>query len=208
VSFPSIGDPRCSIVDEIHNRKLLQISLSEDLASEVAKDNTAGGKHERAVIQPAILALDSNFNVLYRWASEPTWKNLNGAIQRPAAKDVLAAVLKSKTGDFTSKEGDSSKEASVPFFIMPLFLLALLANGNFLDIRPFVSRKSGKFSTPALQMVSSLVKLGVVSASLVTVWRGYPEWRVLLGSFLTAYVIAAYCFLNERVSKLFKPKVG
>ena len=201
MSFPSIGDPQCSIVDEIHNRKLLEISLSADLASELNKDNTTGGKHERAVIQPAILALDSSFNVLYRWSSDPTWKNLNGAIQRPAAKDVLAAVLKSKTGDFTSKEGDSSKEASAPFFIMPLFLLALLANGNFIDIQPFALGKSGKFSTSALQMVSSLVKLGVVTASLVTIW-GYPEWRVLLGSFITAYIIAAYYFLYERVSKI------
>jgi hypothetical protein len=142
--------------------------------------------------------------VLYRWASDPTWRNLNGAIQRPAAKDVLAAVLKSKAGDYTSKEGDSSREASVPFFIIPLFLLALLANGNFIDIHPFGLGSSGKFSTSALQMLSSLVKLVVVTTSLITMWGGHPEWRVLLGSFVTAYVIAAYYFLNERVSKILK----
>ena len=165
IPFPSIGDPYVSIVDELYARGIGKVYVDQHMGSfinkswmrqaEVAKKTQKiQARYERdphpvGVLQPAIFALDKNYKVLYRWISEPSWKNIGGAHNRPDADIVWKAVQTSLKGDMSLMEGKDVDKIGFggPNVFFPLFYLALLANGRWIAPRGFGVPPNGKRGT-------------------------------------------------------------
>lgn len=55
-------------------------------------------EYPHGMAQPAVVALDADGRVLYRWAIEPSTMNLGGASDRPLPDDLWAAIEAARTG--------------------------------------------------------------------------------------------------------------
>lgn len=211
IPFSTIADPMCSIVDEVRGKGLLDIYVDDKMASELAKmvktgeNDATGGLYVRGVIQPAILAVDSQFKVLYRWSSAPSWKNLGGAVGRPKAKDVWGVVQRSLKGDFSCVEG--SDGAGLPAIMFPVVLLGFLYNGRFVTVKGYGLNEGGTRdgrgnSHPLANMAKGT---SLLLAILAAGWySGSRKVRACIAIFLTSYFSWVYYALGEKMNNAWK----
>ena len=215
INFPSLGDPTCSIPSEVETRGLLKICVDKDMGAalngeyntkdqELVDKLRTGSRHTHGVIQPAILVLDRDFTVLYRWASYPSWKNFGGAIARPKAQDVWTAVQQSLAGDLSQREGKSGWTVPAPIFF--LFLIATLVNGYFIRPVGFGLDASGHHTSARGKPKVAMAKAFILLCLLFSVFVCLPRARLPLGASLTAYSMYIYYCWGDTANRLWKLK--
>jgi hypothetical protein len=130
ISIPVIGDPHHEIREDLKARGWLDIFYKEDYGH--LRDRS-WASHPKGYFQPAIIAIDENARVLYRWRLVPKLSNIAGAGARPESRyaweRIQAAI--SSTGDADLDVEPVLTEKDPPW---PVSLLILTANGWF--IRP------------------------------------------------------------------------
>ena len=130
ISIPVIGDPHHEIREDLKARGWLDIFYNEDYGH---LRERSWASHPKGYFQPAIIAIDENARVLYRWRSVPKLSNIAGAGARPESRytwDRIQAAM-SSTGDADLDVDPTLTEKDPPWL---LSLLIHLANGWF--IRP------------------------------------------------------------------------
>jgi len=217
IPFSSIGDVQCSIARELRNHRIVDIKLEEKFAELLHNMEDTGadvGGRQIAVIQPAIVAVDKNFNILYRWASVPSLNNIGGAIGRPHAKYVFQAVQQSLRGDFSLKEGKDGP--GVPSIIASIIPLIFLANGNWIKPAGFGLDKKGNrdmtlsFSGRSFPMafLKLFTTVGALGATLT--YRPGMRFPIALGLF--GYIVLMTHLYGDMMDQLWKvrtlPKSG
>lgn len=139
ISIPVIGDPHHEIREDLKARGWLEVFYNEDYGH---LRERSWASHPKGYFQPAIIAIDENARVLYRWRSVPKLSNIAGAGARPESRytwDRIRAAM-SSTGDadldvvpiFTEKD---------PPWLLSLFIH--LANGWFIRPRALSLARDG-----------------------------------------------------------------
>lgn len=181
----------------MNKNDLASVDIDMPFAERLGKvGSISGGEYEVGTYQPAVVALDTNFQLLFSWSSVPTASNVGGAIGRPHPDEVWESVRASLGGDMSlvhrvppSTYGAAAK-LPLP---LPLFYALLLANGNFLGPGPFTFDENGRGDTKGM-MQSAMIKLGgavIVNTSLLVMRRSRVPTAVALVSWL-AYLRATY----------------
>ncbi len=143
ISIPVIGDPHHEIREDLKARGWLEIFYNEDYGH---LRERSWASHPKGYFQPAIIAIDENARVLYRWRLVPKLSNIAGAGARPESRytwDRIRAAM-SSTGDADLDVDPTLTEKDPPWL---LSLLILTANGWFIRPRalPLARDGSGGF---------------------------------------------------------------
>ena len=143
MSIPVIGDPHHEIREDLKARGWLEIFYNEDYGH---LRERSWASHPKGYFQPAIIAIDENARVLYRWRSVPKLSNIAGAGARPESRytwDRIRAAM-SSTGDANLDVDPILTEKDPPWL---LSLLIHMANGWFIRPRalPLARDGSGGF---------------------------------------------------------------
>jgi len=141
LEFPSIGDPHHEIASECRERDWISLFVNRD---EAIFEQTGFATHPNGFFQPGILALASDGRVLYRWRSRPTRENGGGASNRPLPSHVWKQTqntIASGAGRDAALDHVGEVDFRTPPW--PLFMMLLLANGNFLRPQPMGLTRGG-----------------------------------------------------------------
>jgi len=143
LGFPCIGDPHHEIASECQERGWLQLFVNRD--AETILEQTEFATHPNGFFQPGILALTGDGRVLYRWRSRPTRENGGGASNRPLPAHVWEQAQKAMASGGRGGDAalDDVKEVDFRTPPWPLFMMMLLANGNFLRPMPMGLARGG-----------------------------------------------------------------
>jgi hypothetical protein len=143
LEFPSIGDPHHEIAFECRERGWLHLFVNRDV--DTFRAQTGFATHPNGVFQPGILALASDGRVLYRWRSRPTRENGGGASNRPLPTHVWEQTRKAIACGDGGRDPALDQVEEVDFRTppWPLFMMMLLANGNFLRPMPMGLARGG-----------------------------------------------------------------
>lgn len=175
LDFEAVGDPHQEIADECRERGWLELYVQENLR--MHERHVSWSRHPKGYFQPGVLALSREGHVLYRWRSRPTRKNIGGATLRVAPEHVWESVSKelarSSAGGDAPLDPTALEGRAPPW---PLFVLLLLANGNFLRPRPFPLERGGLDRTErrsAFALAKLVLFLGGWAAALALLPTGW-----------------------------------
>ncbi len=139
MSIPVVGDPHHEIRDELKARGWLDIFYNEDYGH---LRERGWASHPKGYYQPAVIALDCNARVLYRWRCVPKYSNMSGAGARPEARYTWERMREVIDG-----EGDADLDTSPALGAEQLswfrFLLILTAHGWFIRPKAFPLLRDG-----------------------------------------------------------------
>ena len=139
ISIPVIGDPHHEIRADLKARGWLEVFYNEDTGH---LRERSWANHPKGYFQPAVIAIDENARVLYRWRSVPKLSNIAGAGARPESRytwDRIRAAT-SSTGDADLDVDPTLTEKDPPWL---LSLLIHLANGWFIRPRALSLARDG-----------------------------------------------------------------
>ena len=139
ISIPVIGDPHHEIREDLKARGWLEIFYNEDYGH---LRERSWASHPKGYFQPAIIAIDENARVLYRWRSVPKLSNIAGAGARPESRytwDCIRAAM-SSIGDADLDVDPTLTEKDPPWL---LSLLIHTANGWFIRPRALSLARDG-----------------------------------------------------------------
>lgn len=139
MSIPVIGDPHHEIREDLKARGWLEIFYNEDYGH---LRERSWASHPKGYFQPAIIAIDENARVLYRWRSVPKLSNIAGAGARPESRytwDRIRAAM-SSTGD-ANLDVDPTFTEKDPPWLLSLFIH--MANGWFIRPRALSLARDG-----------------------------------------------------------------
>ena len=139
MSIPVIGDPHHEIREELKARGWLDIFFNADYGH---LRERGWADHPKGYYQPAVIAIDRNRRVLYRWRCVPRYSNMSGAGARPEARytwDRMRAAMKTD-GDAPVDRAPEMGAETLSWF---RFLLILTAHGWFLRPRAFPLLRDG-----------------------------------------------------------------
>ena len=183
MSIPVIGDPHHEIRQDLQARGWLEIFYNEDFGH---LRERGWASHPKGYYQPAVIAVDKNARVLYRWRCVPKYANMSGAGARPEAHYTWNRIREAE-----ARPGDADLDINPLLGAEQLswfrFLLILTAHGWFLRPKAFpLLRDGGKDSvTPRDAMRRVYVFLGLWILALVVlpaVWvvAAAVIWLLLL----------------------------
>jgi len=139
ISIPVIGDPHHEIREDLKARGWLEIFYNEDYGH---LRERSWASHPKGYFQPAVIAIDENARVLYRWRLVPKLSNIAGAGARPESRytwDRIRAAM-SSTGDADLDVDPILTEKDPPWL---LSLLIHTANGWFIRPRALSLARDG-----------------------------------------------------------------
>lgn len=139
MSIPVIGDPHHEIREDLKARGWLEIFYNEDYGH---LRERSWASHPKGYFQPAVIAIDANARVLYRWRSVPKLSNIGGAGARPESRytwDRIRAAM-SSTGD-ANLDVDPIFTEKDPPWLLSLFIH--MANGWFIRPRALSLARDG-----------------------------------------------------------------
>ena len=139
ISIPVIGDPHHEIREDLKARGWLEIFYNEDYGH---LRERSWASHPKGYFQPAIIAIDENARVLYRWRSVPKLSNIAGAGARPESRYTWGRIraAMSSTGDADLDVDPILTEKDPPWL---LSLLIHTANGWFIRPRALSLARDG-----------------------------------------------------------------
>ena len=136
LDFEAVGDPHHEVADACRESGWLDVIVN--LQVEFLRRMQAWASHPRGYFQPGVLAVRSDGRVLYRWRGVPTRRNAGGATGRPEAPHVWSSIERAlaspDSGDAALDVPPSVDTRAPPW---PLFVIMLLAHGNFMRPRGF-----------------------------------------------------------------------
>lgn len=190
LEFPLVGDPQHEIADQCRERGWLDLYVNThgDPKGMITRGFDPPN-HPKGYFQPGVLALSSAPRILYRWRGAPTRKNNGGATERPTAghvwREVEAALVRPDAPDAALDAPASVGMKGIPW---PLFVLLLLANGNFWRPRGFALQRRGPDDVGG-RARRALAKLALFVAAWVAAFLWLPAGWVALA--LVAYAAIA-----------------
>ena len=149
LNFENIGDPHQEIPRVCNDRDWLTLYASRGKTEFLQRGANWKVEHPKGFFQPGVLVINQSSEILYRWRSVPSEKNLNGTVARPTPKHVWNAIEQVLT---TGSQGfhaplDENPEIDAPPPPKLVFIAALVANAWFLGVRSF-AYSPGVESTP------------------------------------------------------------
>jgi hypothetical protein len=189
LEFPLVGDPQHEIADACRERGWLDLYVNthRDPGNMLSRD-VDPPVHPKGYFQPGVIALSRERRILYRWRTVPTRGNNGGATERPKAADVwreielaLATPGAPDAGLATPTRVDSK---GIPW---PLFVLLLLANGNFWRPKGFALARNGADDV-GQRAVRAMLKLAVFAVGWIGAFALLPAGWVALALVVYAAV--------------------
>ena len=149
LNFENIGDPHQEIPRVCNDRDWLTLYASRGKTEFLQRGANWKVEHPKGFFQPGVLVINQSSEILYRWRSVPSEKNLNGTVARPTPKHVWNAIEQVLT---TGSQGfhaplDENPEIDAPPPPKLVFIAALVANAWFLGVKSF-AYSPGVESTP------------------------------------------------------------
>lgn len=179
LDFEAVGDPHQEISRACGDRGWLALHVAPTFEY-VRRAVNWEPQHPKGYFQPGVLAVNHDGRVLYRWRSVPSRKTMGGAARRPAPWHVLERIkaaldLESGAPDAKHDEDPVLFRRAPPF---APFIIMLLANGWFVQVRPFVYSPGD----PSLKrrLLAALLRLVVFVAAWVVAFVYLPVLPVLV----------------------------
>ena len=149
LNFKNIGDPHQEIPRVCNERDWLTLYASHGKTEFLQRGADWKVEHPKGFFQPGVLVIDQSSEILYRWRSVPSEKNLNGTVARPTPEHVWNAIehrlpVESRGGHAPL---DENPEIDAPPPPKLVFIAALVANAWFLGVKSF-AYSPGVESTP------------------------------------------------------------
>ncbi len=191
LGFPLIGDPHHEIANQCRERGWLDlyVNANGDAQGMLTRDIDAVA-HPKGYFQPGVIALSREHRILYRWRSVPTRRNNGGATERPTAGHVWQHIEQALAAHTAADaELDTPPVVEMKGIPWPLFVLLLLANGNFWRPKGFALQRRGPDDVGARAKLA-LIKLALFVAGWITAFVFLPAGWVTL-ALLTYTAIAA-----------------
>lgn len=190
LEFPLIGDPHHEIADQCreHGWLDLYVNTHGDRHGIIARGHDTP-VHPKGYFQPGVIALTPAKRILYRWRGVPTRRNNGGATERPTAEHVWQAVERAlAAANAPDAALDTPPKVDMQAIPWPLFVLLLLANGNFWRPKGFgLQRRGPDDVTPRARR--AMLKLALFAAGWVAAFILLPAGWVALT--LLAYAAIA-----------------
>ena len=190
LEFPLIGDPQHEIADQCRERGWLDLYVNAYRDPRGMIDRGIDPPtHPKGYFQPGILALTPTHRILYRWRGVPTRNNNGGATERPTPGHVGQRIEQAlEAEDAADAALDTPPAIGMKAIPWPLFVLLLLANGNFWRPKGFALQRRGPDDVGARGQRAAL-KLALFAAGWITALALLPTGWVLLA--LLAYAAIA-----------------
>jgi hypothetical protein len=206
LQFPLVGDPHHEIADLCRERGWLDLYVNRhgDQHGMIARDIDPP-THPKGYFQPGVLALAREpgvlalarepgalargHRILYRWRAVPTRHNNGGATERPTPEHVRQRIEAALAAPGAPDAAlDTPPKVGMQGIPWPLFVLLLLANGNFWRPKGFALQRRGPDDVGA-RARRAAGKLALFSAGWITAFAVLPAGWVLLA--LLAYAALA-----------------
>ena len=190
LDFPLIGDPHHEIADQCRERGWLDLYVNAhgDPRSMISRDIDPP-THPKGYFQPGVIAVTREQRILYRWRGVPTRRNNGGATERPTPGHVGQRVLEALSArGAPDAELDTPPEVDMPGTPWLLFVLLLLANGNFFRPKGFALQRRGPDDVAA-RAKRAVLKLVLFIAAWIAAFALLPAGWVALA--LLAYAALA-----------------
>jgi peroxiredoxin len=145
LDFALVGDPHHEIADQCRERGWLDLIVHTvgDASGKFTRGHDAM-VHPKGYFQPGVLALTPERRVLYRWRGVPTRKNNGGATERPTAAHVWQKISEGLAAPTSTDAAlDTPPAVDMKGIPWPIFVLLLLANGNFWHPKGFGLKRGG-----------------------------------------------------------------
>jgi len=190
LGFPLIGDPHHEIADQCRERGWLDLYVN---ARGDSRGTIGRGSdpfvHPKGYFQPGVVALTREPRILYRWRGVPTRRNNGGATERPTPGHVWQQVEQALAAPGAPDAAlDTPPEVDMKGIPWPLFVLLLLANGNFWRPMGFALRRRGPDDSMA-RAKRAAVKLVLFVAAWIAAFAVLPAGWVATA--LLAYAAIA-----------------
>ena len=190
LGFPLIGDPHHEIADQCRERGWLDLHVNSygHPRNMIARDIDPP-THPKGYFQPGVIALTAEHRILYRWRAVPTRRNNGGATERPTPGYVWQHIEQALAARGAPDAGlDAPPTVDMRGIPWPLFVLLLLANGNFWRPKGFGLQRRGPDDVAA-RAQRAAVKLGLFVAGWLAAFVMLPAGWVALA--LLAYAAIA-----------------
>ena len=190
LQFLLVGDPHHEIAHQCRERGWLDlyVNTAADQGKMIARDIDPP-THPKGYFQPGVLALTPEHRILYRWRAVPTRHNNGGATERPTAGHVWQQVeLALAARGASDAVLDTAAKVDTKGIPWPLFVLLLLANGNFWRPKGFALQRRGPDDVGA-RAKRAAVKLALFAAAWIMAFALLPAGWVALA--LLAYAAIA-----------------
>lgn len=199
LDFPLVGDPQHEIADPCRERGWLDLYVNRygDPKNMLSR-GTDPPTHPKGYFQPGVLALSRERRVLYRWRAMPTRRNSGGATERPTHAEVWHAIESA-----LAQPGAPDAALATPTRVdmkgipWPLFLLLLLANGNFWRPKGFALSRRGPDDVGRRARLA-MAKLALFAAGWLAAFALLPAGWVALALLFYAAISAPGIVLAHR----------
>lgn len=181
LDFPLIGDPHHEIADACRERGWLDLYVNAHPdAHRMLTRHHDLPTHPKGYFQPGVLALTPEHRILYRWRGVPTRHNNGGATERPTPAHVWQQIEQALAAPEAPDAGlDAPPAVDLRGTPWPLFVLLLLANGNFWRPKGFGLQRRGPDDVEA-RAKRAVLKLALFVAGWVAAFALLPAAWVAL----------------------------
>ena len=190
LGFALIGDPHHEIAGQCRERGWLDLYVNAhgDPRNMIARD-IHPPTHPKGYFQPGVIALTPEHRIHYRWRAVPTRHNNGGATERATPSYVWQRTLQALAArGAPDAELDTPPTVDMRGIPWPLFVLLLLANGNFWRPKGFALQRRGPDDVAA-RARRAAIKLGLFVAGWAAAFVVLPPGWVALA--LLAYAAIA-----------------
>ena len=191
LDFALVGDPQHEIADQCRERGWLDLYVN---AYGDPKGMISRGidppVHPKGYFQPGVIALTRERRILYRWRAVPTRRNNGGATERPTPEHVWRQIENAlATPDAPDAELATPLSVGMRGIPWPLFVLLLLANGNFWRPKGFALERRGPDDV-GRRAQRALLKLALFAAGWIAAFALFPTGWVALALLVYAAIAA------------------
>jgi len=191
LQFLLVGDPHHEIADQCRERGWLDLYVNthDDQHGMIARD-IGPPTHPKGYFQPGVLALTRGHRILYRWRGVPTRRNNGGATERPTPGHVWQQIEQALAARGAPDAVlDTPPKVDTKGTPWPLFVLLLLANGNFWRPKGFALARGGADDV-GRRAQRAMLKLALFAAGWIGAFALLPAGWVALALVVYAAVAA------------------